>query len=312
MKKIFSLIMVMLLAAALTACGGSGTSGNEESDEGQNPVMNYVGFYVCDRANIFIEATDSENGASALVTWGSSASENSTWTMSGTFDAEEGRFEYHDCVRTDFVYQENGEIESQADVYTGGHGFMFFKDGEDGVTTLTWQDDQEHVADDMVFEYAGAKAAADSEAMTGMPNPWHTVESLAAAAEGAGLDGFTVPEGSSISLGELKAESYSYMDGLAEIRVPVAAVDMTIRKGLSSAAAEEGAVSGDYGDYKNSWTQDINGVEVKCFGNREGESTKTIWTVGDYCYSITAFGAGGDDDFGLNAEDLNALVSGIK
>jgi hypothetical protein len=51
MKKIFSLIMVMLLAAALTACGGSGTSGNEESDEGQNPVMNYVGFYVCDRAN---------------------------------------------------------------------------------------------------------------------------------------------------------------------------------------------------------------------------------------------------------------------
>ena len=159
--------MVMLLAAALTACGGSGTSGNEESDEGQNPVMNYVGFYVCDRANIFIEATDSENGASALVTWGSSASENSTWTMTGTFDAEEGRFEYHDCVRTDYVYQESGDVESQADVYTGGHGFMFFKDGENGVTTLTWQDDQEHVADDMVFEYAGAEAAADSEAMTG-------------------------------------------------------------------------------------------------------------------------------------------------
>ena len=100
MKKYFRFFAVMILAAALmlTACGGSGSSDAEEpaADEGQNPVMNYVGNYVCGRASVLISATDDKDGASALVTWSSSAAENSTWEMSGTFDAEGKQFEYHD------------------------------------------------------------------------------------------------------------------------------------------------------------------------------------------------------------------------
>ena len=44
MKKIISLMMMLMLVFAFTACGG----GNQESGEpdSQNPVMNYVGPYV--------------------------------------------------------------------------------------------------------------------------------------------------------------------------------------------------------------------------------------------------------------------------
>ena len=128
--KLLALFMAMLMvfALGLSACGSK--SEEPAADEGQNPAMNFVGNYVCGRAAILIGATDEENGMNATVTWSSSAAENSTWVMSGTFDPETLQFEYHDCVRTDYVYSEDGEVASQEEVFTGGHGFMFFKEGD--------------------------------------------------------------------------------------------------------------------------------------------------------------------------------------
>ena len=101
------------------------------------------------------------------------------------------------------------------------------------------------------------------------------------------------------------------MDGLAETTVEFPAVEMTIRKGKSDVATE-GDISGDYNTYANEWTQNVKGLELKCFGNREGDATKTIWTVDDYCYSITVQGLGGDEDYGLSPDDLNSLINGIQ
>ena len=316
MKKYFSIFAVMILAAALvlTACGGSGSSGSsggEEAapDDGQNPVMNYVGTYVCGRAAVLIEATDQENGAKATVKWASSVAENSTWEMTGTFDADQKRFEYHDCVRTDYVYKEDGNVDSQTEVYTGGHGFMFFEDGDNGIT-MTWHEDQEDAGKDMVFEFATEPAEEGGTA--NMINPWSTADSAEAAAEGAGLEFFSFPEEAVLSIGEMKGAEYRYMDGIAEVKVPVGAVDLTVRKGRADAAPEEGDISGDYGEYAHSWTQNIKGLVVNCYGNREGEATKTIWQVDDMCFAILAYGAGGDEDFGLNPDDINSLINGIQ
>lgn len=302
--RILALMMalVMTFAMGLSACGKKAAP-----DDGQNPIMNYVGYYVCDRANVFISA-DGEEGASAIVTWSSSAWENSTWMMSGTFDPETLQFEYHDCVKTDYKYEDDGDVESQEEVYTGGHGFMFFKEGDP--LSLTWQDDQEKVAEDMVFEYAGANPENNE---TGMANPWSDVDSAEAAAEGAGLDTFMVPDGEAeISLGEVKVTQYRCMKGMAEAVVEFPAVEMTIRKGDKSGEMAEGDISGDYSEYKYDWTQNIKGLEVKCFGNRDGEATKTIWSVDDMDYSITVQGLGGDEDYGLPADDLNSLINGIQ
>ena len=228
--------------------------------------------------------------------------------MSGTFDPETLQFEYHDCVKTDYKYKDDGDVESQEEVYTGGHGFMFFKEGDP--LSLTWQDDQEKVAEDMVFEYAGANPE-NNEA--GMANPWSDVDSAEAAAEGAGLDTFMVPDGEAeISLGEVKVTQYRCMKGMAEAVVEFPAVEMTIRKGDKSGEMAEGDISGDYSEYKYDWTQNIKGLEVKCFGNRDGEATKTIWSVDDMDYSITVQGLGGDEDYGLPADDLNSLINGIQ
>ena len=302
--RILALMMalVMTFAMGLSACGKKAAP-----DDGQNPIMNFVGYYVCDRANVFISA-DGEEGASAIVTWSSSAWENSTWMMSGTFDPETLQFEYHDCVKTDYKYKDDGDVESQEEVYTGGHGFMFFKEGDP--LSLTWQDDQEKVAEDMVFEYAGANPE-NNEA--GMANPWSDVDSAEAAAEGAGLDTFMVPDGEAeISLGEVKVTQYRCMKGMAEAVVEFPAVEMTIRKGDKSGEMAEGDISGDYSEYKYDWTQNIKGLEVKCFGNREGEATKTIWSIEDMDYSITVQGLGGDEDYGLSPDDLNSLINGIQ
>ncbi len=311
MKKTSKMIavlmaMLMVLALGLSACG---SKPEETADDGQNPVMNFVGDYVCGRANIYIEAIDGENGANAIVTWGGSASENSTWTMSGIFDPDALQIEYSDCVRTNYVYNENGDIESQEEVYTGGHGFIKFTDGDK--LSLTWQDDEENVAEGMVFEYGGGIVDGGNNAETGMANPWSTADSLEAAAEGAGIDGFMVPEGDEISLGKIELAEARYMEGLAEACIEFPAVEMRIRKGDASVASD-GDISGDYNEYANSWTQNIKGLEVTCFGNREGDATKTIWHLDDTCYSITAYGLGGDTDYGLSADDLNTLINGIQ
>jgi hypothetical protein len=101
------------------------------------------------------------------------------------------------------------------------------------------------------------------------------------------------------------------MDGVVQTFCPAAAVEMSFVKGKIPSGTD-GDVSLDNTPYKYEWTQDVDGQEVKCFGNREGEATKTIWSEGDYNYAVVAYGAGGDDDFGLCAEDVATMVNAVK
>ena len=153
MKKIIALLLMMTFVFMFTACGGSGTEDAGASEEsGQNPIMNFVGDYTCDRASIHIEALDETDKAKATVTWGSSAFETSEWVMTGTFDSQSLSFDYEDGIRTDYKYAENGDIEEQKEVYTGGKGHMAFTEGD--TLELVWIDEQENIADDMTFTYS--------------------------------------------------------------------------------------------------------------------------------------------------------------
>lgn len=306
-RKYAVLLLTLLLAIVpmLAACGSS-QSGEESADDGQNPVMNFVGSYGNNRASIFIGA-EGQDGANATVIWGSSAAESSTWIMSGTFDPETLTISYNDCVKTNYVYGEDGNVKSQEEVYTGGHGTIVFAEGDP--LTLTWNDDQENIADGTVFEFTGAVPADEG---VGMANPWSDVETPSEAAEGAGLDGFSIPEGTEIYLGEVKVSQCRYMEGIAEAVIDYPASQLVIRKGLASAAAEEGDISGDYNEYANTWTQNINGIEVTCFGDKEDAAAKTIWQADDMCYSINAIALGGEEAFGLSADDLSSLINGIQ
>ena len=165
MKKFISIIAVGLMVFSLAACAGKKdaeteapesestapveTETSEETepaDDGQNPVMNFIGDYYLDRASMNISASG-ENGAAIFVTWSSSAFEHSEWTMMGEFNEDTMSIEYKDCEKKTIVFKENGEIESETVEYSDGTGRIVFGDGN----TLTWEDDKANIADGAVF-----------------------------------------------------------------------------------------------------------------------------------------------------------------
>ena len=149
------------------------------------------------------------------------------------------------------------------------------------------------------------KTGTADEENTGLANPWTDVGSSEEAAKGAGIDSFVIAEDPVIDLGENFGRTYRCMDGIAEARLEYPSSALTVRKGTN---AEDGDISGDYTEYAETWTQDVDGIEVTCFGNWEGDASKSIWNVDGMYYSIVAEGLGGDDDFGLSAERLTEMV----
>ena len=141
---------------------------------------------------------------------------------------------------------------------------------------------------------------------------WFETSTAEEAAKGAGLDKLVDLNGTKTTLGvlgEMGEIKYRYMDGVAQIFCPAAAVEMSVVKGVVPSG--NGDLSFDNNTYQFQWVQVVDGQEVTCSGNREGEATKTIWTDGTYNYAITAYGAGGDDDFGLSAEDVETMVKAV-
>ncbi|MCR4688733.1 MAG: hypothetical protein K5745_04175 [Saccharofermentans sp.] len=112
--------------------------------------FDYVGTYVCDRATIYVE--NGEPGQ-VLVTvmWGNSELTQRVWTMSGDFNVDTFTVSYSNGMLVEETYDSEGVVMNEEAIYTDGTGIIkFFEDG-----TLTWQDDVDHQADEMVFEMMG-------------------------------------------------------------------------------------------------------------------------------------------------------------
>lgn len=169
MKKMISLLLAFLMTLSLAACASQSAaegSAAPAEEDGQNPVMNFVGVYSADRASILVEAKDADQ-AKFTVTWGGSAWEQSEWTMSGKLDTEKLTVDYTDCVRKDVVYADDGSVESETVVYENGAGTITFSTED---YSLTWNDSQEHIADGMTFTGGTLDAAvtADYSGVTAM------------------------------------------------------------------------------------------------------------------------------------------------
>jgi len=188
-----SLILSLLMVCALTACGTGNAPSPEEGsapaptqteappaeaapetpaepeagtepgenaepgeslvDEGQNPIMNFIGSYACDRVSVDV-APDGMGGAKFLVHWGSSAWESASWEMSGELDSSTLVVSYSNCRKSIITFAEDGESSTETVEYENGTGTFTFN-GSD--FTMTWQDDQENAGEDMVFTFAYAE-----------------------------------------------------------------------------------------------------------------------------------------------------------
>lgn len=171
MKKtlIASLISVAVLATMITVSACSTTKpavpaaqepAAEIINDGQNPTMNFIGNYYGGRACINVEP-EGTNDAKITVTWSSSYDSKAVWTMSGFFNEETTSVSYDNGIKKMVTYNEKGEVISEETLDTNCKGvFVFDNDG------VTWDDQNEHIADNMVFKYGDPAMDSTEDAGT--------------------------------------------------------------------------------------------------------------------------------------------------
>ena len=200
MKKILCLLLAVCLLTALNACGkkqdtqteaaveesteavtepaqdtpaeteaetpaGEAEPVTEEAEvpaeeDGQNPVMNFVGPYASGRAHAMVEAEGSDR-AKITIEWGDSANALVRWVMSGTLDPDTLTVEYYNCVRSYVTYKEDGSVESETAEYENGTGTIIF----DGGSSFTWKGNQSE-QENLVFAWAFETEDAGQSAST--------------------------------------------------------------------------------------------------------------------------------------------------
>ena len=300
--KLFTIAAIMALALAAVGCGGKIEESNsmlsiviedekvcevELSDTGEDSSVSSAALVIADGEALVIEPS-LEEGDKVLIQMKSGAENES-------IDA------VPDMSDPDYEITVEGNEAMQYSLNPGSYRVNVLPEkGTNGTITMTVQ------------AAGAATETVEAGAAEGHTN-WTEAATAEEAAQGAGLDSLADLNGVKISLGELGtmgSVTYRYMDGVVQIFCPAAAVEMSAIKG--KVPAGDGDVSFDSTAYAHEWTQDVDGQEVKCFGNREGEATKTIWTDGEYNYAVLAYGAGGDDDFGLQPEDVAIMVNALK
>ena len=150
MKKLFAFTVIMTLVLSLAACGSAPTAETEPAaepqatepvqasaeDNGQNPVMNFVGVYSTDYSTeALVEAEGTEN-AKITVTWAGSPWFHNQTVMSGRFDPQTLTVEFNSATLTEYTYNSDGSVSEETVSYTDGTGRAVFNP-EDNTLTIT-------------------------------------------------------------------------------------------------------------------------------------------------------------------------------
>ena len=157
--------MVTVASCATNADNNAATNAIQETtteinNDGQNPVMNFIGNYYGGRACINVEP-EGTNDAKITVTWSSSYDQKAVWTMSGFFNEETTSVAYNNGIKKIVTYNEKGEVISEEVDSTNCKGvFVFDNDG------VTWDEQNEHIADNMVFKFGSSAEEAIGDAGT--------------------------------------------------------------------------------------------------------------------------------------------------
>ena len=157
---------------------------NSSDEDNQNPIMNYVGPYACDRASMNVR-TKNKDEAEVTIQWSSSASAYASWSLSGTINKDTMTVEYDNCKKTAVEVNEYGLTVSENTEYENGKGRIIFNED----STITWEDDQENIASGMVFRFNGDhETGSDSDAEEGNSKYISRGKAIAKVKEQAGWD----------------------------------------------------------------------------------------------------------------------------
>lgn len=135
------------------------------------------------------------------------------------------------------------------------------------------------------------------EPIANLPNPFTEYATLEEAAAAVGFS-FTAP--ASLLNSDAVLYRVSAQDQLLEIVYTLQGTEVArIRMALGT---ED--ISGDYNEYANVTTLEVNGLTITCKGNGDTIAT-AFWTDGTYAYALSASEA-------MTAQDVQALVSAMN
>ena len=154
----------------------------------------------------------------------------------------------------------------------------------------------------------GNDEAVEDGAEVGMENPWTEAASADDAAQKAGIASFEVADniglGPQYPLGEPLFQS---MDGIAEAQYTADGYKVVVRKGDTTGVD----LSGDYNEYPESWTQDVDGITVECMGYEVDSASNLSWSTDSDNISVCFYSDGGEN-IGLTDAQVIGLVHSVK
>ena len=151
--------------------------------------------------------------------------------------------------------------------------------------------------------------AVEEVADEGPKIEWTDATDAAAAAKGAGFDRFGVIDSFKLGDLEFKDPKFSYSGGVAQAVYETPATMFTIRKadGNHNVPVTDRVL----GDFQASWTKEIEGIEVNCYGVAKGAATVATWKEGTREFGVTFQGLGGEE-MSMDSDELATIVKGIK
>ena len=149
-KKLITLVLSLALVLSLTACGTGPSAENKTpaaepqvteavempEEDGQNPIMNFVGVYSTEYNTEALVEAEGADGAKITVTWAGSPWFHTQTVMSGPFDPETLTMTFADAVLTEYTYASDGSVAEEKASDTKGKGHAVF-DPENNSLTIT-------------------------------------------------------------------------------------------------------------------------------------------------------------------------------
>ena len=171
MSKKFLIVLLSCAMMLLTACGSTAQAPAEKPTEvlqqtdedsaeavvpedGQNPVMNFVGIYSTEYSTEALVEADGADGAKIFVTWAGSPWFHNQTVMSGPFDPETLTMTFTNATLTEYTYASDATVAEEKTSYTDGKGHAVFNP-ENNTLTITEEFDSGNI--DTVYTWGSSR-----------------------------------------------------------------------------------------------------------------------------------------------------------
>ena len=148
-KALLAFVLSVALVLSLAACGsapvaeieapaaepqGTETVETPVEDDGQNPVMNFVGVYSTEYSTEALVEADGTENAKITVTYAGSPWFHTQTVMSGRFDPETLTVEFSNAALAEYTYNSDGSVDEEKVSYTDGTGRAVFNPADNTLT----------------------------------------------------------------------------------------------------------------------------------------------------------------------------------